>query len=989
MNKVQGTIRSLAPQDTLRHPELDRLVQCWLDCSSSDLFDLDNGPLTDIADDLVVVELTDDGHFLYVHYGLNIQTAGGLSMLGKRTDEFETGVGAFFARSYHEALMLRMPVVAVNKAKMTHVTHSWLRLLLPMPASDEGQPDRVLAMVRPLAHVSDVLADFTRDIGFLGGTLEPVIEDGLVLDFVLLSVSHVSELFADAHFETLSDLLGRPLTFDEIDKIQTASDGVTVINRELPESMKRFGCSFVLKVSGGNGQPLFSLADSTELLAARNKAEERKATMESFADIASDWLWETDENQEITMMSPAIKQVTGIPHTEYLGTSRLDLMGAPANAEVLVDHKADLAAHRGFRGFVYQVQLSDGRIMWVRANGVPRFSNSGSFLGYRGTGSNITDEVEAREQAARRAAELGEAHRIGRLGSWRYDRATNTAVFSPELCELIGLPRDTIGLPREDLRAMYTPESREKIDESHRKVIETGERDQVDLQLTCADGALIDLSMITRLEKSGDDDVGQLFGTVQDVTDRKKAERDLETLAFFDPLTGLGNRSYFGREMKETFTRVTTGGGLAGLLLLDLDHFKEVNDTLGHGAGDALLRRVADKLVRAAGHGAIVCRLGGDEFAIIIPWINAAVELETIASNINAAFSGSIKLNDGTVHVTTSAGMVIIPSQTVDAEEAMRFADLALYEAKSNGRNHAVLFHSSLDETVQERVNLARDLRKAIKQNELETHFQLQVDVMSGRVAGFEALMRWKHPERGYVPPSQFVPIAESSRLISDLGSWIVGDVCRQGKEWLDAGGAPLPLSVNVSVAQLWHTDVATEVRNALEETGFPAELLLVELTESVFSDEAMPRIQHLFDELRSDGVRIALDDFGTGYSSLSYLNALNFDKLKIDRSFVAGCDANAEKRRLLQGIVGLAKGLGMSLVVEGVENEKELQMVCDLGCDVVQGFLFARPKPFHEACLDAVQVEADYGLNPLMWKAEKYGSVAKWAQKRIGEKIT
>lgn len=964
-----------------RHPELEAFVEVWQGHDSARLFDLENGPLAAVADDLVVVELTDDGHFRYTHYGANVMKAGGLDMLGKRTDQFETGIGAFFARSYHEALIHQEPILAINKAKMTHVTHSWVRLLLPIAGVTDGEPDRVIAMVRPLTYVSDVLADFTRDIGFLGGTLEPILEDDMVVDFILMTVSHVSELFGDQHFETLSDLMARPLTFDEIDKILTATDGVTAINRELPASMDRFGRSLVLKVNGGNVQPLFSLTDSTELLAAHNKAEERKVAMESFADIASDWLWETDSDQVITMMSPAIKHVTGMPHTSYIGTSRMDLIGAPANADVLGDHKADLKAHRPFRGFVYQVTLPGGRVMWARANGDPLFGKDGTFLGYRGTCSNITDEVEAREQAARRAAELAEAHRIGRLGTWRYDRVTGVAVFSPELYELIGLPRETVGLPREDLRAMYTPESRERIDQSHQKVIETGKSDQIDVQLTCVDGTLIDLSMITRLENTGDHQ-GQLFGTVQDITDRKKAERDLEALAFFDPLTGLGNRSYFGRELKESFVRVATSETMAGLLLLDLDHFKEVNDSLGHGAGDALLRRAADLLVRAAGHGAVVCRLGGDEFAIIIPQINTAAELGVIAGTVNAAFAQPITLSYGVVHITTSIGMVMIPSQSVEAQEAMRFADLALYEAKSAGRNQAVLFHSKLDESVQQRVNLARDLRKAIEQNELETHFQLQVDVMSGRVAGFEALMRWKHPERGYVPPSEFIPIAESSRLISDIGCWIVHDVCRQGKAWLDAGGAPLPLSVNVSVAQLWHTDVAAEVLHALDQTGFPPELLWVELTESVFSDEAMPRIERLFDDLRAAGVRIALDDFGTGYSSLRYLNALNFDSLKIDRSFVTGSDVNTEKRRLLQGIVGLAKGLGMGIVVEGVETEKELQTVCDLGCDVVQGFFFARPKPFHEACLDAVQVEADYALQPVMWKSEDESAVAKWANK-------
>ncbi|MEM1289013.1 MAG: EAL domain-containing protein, partial [Pseudomonadota bacterium] len=216
-----------------------------------------------------------------------------------------------------------------------------------------------------------------------------------------------------------------------------------------------------------------------------------------------------------------------------------------------------------------------------------------------------------------------------------------------------------------------------------------------------------------------------------------------------------------------------------------------------------------------------------------------------------------------------------------------------------------------------------------------------------------------------------FIAIAESSPMIGEIGAFVLRHACAQGRAWLDAGGAPLAMAVNVSVAQLWHRDVAQDVRNALEETDFPAELLCVELTESVFEDGALPRIQALFAELKKIGVKLALDDFGTGYSSLKYLNTLAFDRLKIDRSFVQDCHLDAEKRRLLQGIVAMGQGLGMETVVEGVESEKELQIVADMGCNAVQGYYFARPRVFHEACLDAARVEAEFSLQPVMWRQE------------------
>jgi diguanylate cyclase (GGDEF)-like protein/PAS domain S-box-containing protein len=1238
VRRSQGTLRPIAPLDLQRSPDLKPVVDAWYQEPIERLTDLENGPLASVAGDLVIVESDGRGEFSYHHYGERVSQASGLDMQGKTTADFNSSVGDFFSHSYRETLLRKTPIYAVHKASKTHHTHSWERLLLPLPPGDGFKQPRVLAFVRPVALVADVLADFSRDIGFLGGTLEPVLDDGILIDFALLSLSDPVDVFGLQRMDRLTHLFGRPLTMEEIRAIQDAPDGVTALSCEVPDSLDRFGRTFQLKVIGDARQPVFSLTDATEFVVAceaadahkeamadfartasdwlwesdtdhnmvmlseavevatghppsffvgksrfafadepenaalfkehrkqvdarepfrdlvykikaadggdrwlringvprfdqdgvflgyrgtgsnitaeveakraleerkaamedfanvasdwmwetdtahtftfmsaaireqtgadpdryigvnwfelenvpgnaevfadmrrafdarepfanqaykgfredgsimwvrasgkprfsdtgvflgyrgtgsnitaeveaRKAADEQKAAMEDFAETASDWLWEVDADHIITMMSPAIEKFTGEPPTTYIGKSRFDLFVAPDNAEVLEKHRADIAARKPFSNFVFQFLLDDGRVMWARVNGKPRFSEDGTFLGYRGTGANITEEIEAREQAARRAQELADAHRVGRLGAWSFNHRTKMVTLSPEFLELVGLSSDQATQPLEKALQCFSPASREVVQRSFRRVLRSKGKDMVDVEWIAGRSKSMDLSVITQARLDAKGRVYEIYGTVQDITERKQAERALETLAFHDPLTGLGNRSYFSRELNSAMEQAANAGQNAGLLLLDLDHFKEVNDSLGHAAGDELLRRVAERLSMAVAGCGSVFRLGGDEFAAIVPNARSAAELGALASSIISAFAGTVKLNDGAVHISTSIGMAMLPAQTSDPDEGMRYADLALYEAKNAGRNRALLFHASLDKDVQDRVNLARDLRQAIKDDGLDTHYQLQIDVMKGKVQGFEALARWNHPTRGPIPPSTFIPIAESSRLIADLGAWMVRSVCRQGRVWLDAGGAPLEMAVNLSVAQLWHRDVESDITSALEETGFPPELLCVELTETVFGDEAMPRIQRLFAALKRLGVKIALDDFGTGYSSLQYLNDLSFDKVKIDRSFISNCDKHPDKMRLLQGIIGLGKGLGLGIIVEGVENERELQVISDLGCEVVQGFFFAKPKPFHQACLDAAQIEADYGFNPVFWKDQKRDGSEPSTEKRL-----
>ena len=341
-----------------------------------------------------------------------------------------------------------------------------------------------------------------------------------------------------------------------------------------------------------------------------------------------------------------------------------------------------------------------------------------------------------------------------------------------------------------------------------------------------------------------------------------------------------------------------------------------------------------------------LARLGGDEFAIIVPKCGDQSAIERLAGEVIAALSGSIVLDErGEVTVETSVGIVLIPRDGATASDLLRNADLALYRAKEEGRGRFAVFKPDMHTAVQHKTELARDLRRDVSENVgLTVNYQPQIGLSTGRVMGFEALMRWNHPTRGDVPPSEFIPVAESSRLICDLGLWILRHAAIQAKAWLDAGEPPREVAVNLSAAQLWYTDVVREVAGILEETGLPPHLLCIELTESLLADHAECRVRTVLRGLKDLGVSLALDDFGTDYSSLGYLTQLPFDKLKIDRIFVDGITNSDRARELLKGIIALGSGLGMAVVGEGAEKPEEIEILRKLGCDLAQGYVFARP---------------------------------------------
>lgn len=334
--------------------------------------------------------------------------------------------------------------------------------------------------------------------------------------------------------------------------------------------------------------------------------------------------------------------------------------------------------------------------------------------------------------------------------------------------------------------------------------------------------------------------------------------------------------------------------------------------------------------------------------------------LTGLADRLIGKLSVPVDLAEGEAFVGATIGIARLPEHGATAETAVRNADLALYMAKEAGRGRAQLFEPVYAQAVDQRLDLGRHLRHAVEAGTLEAHYQPQLDLRTGRVTSFEALLRWTHPERGPISPAEFIPIAESSGLIVDLGLWVLREACRQGRAWLDAGLPPRSVSVNVSPAQIWNVDFDAAVSAVLAETGFPAKLLCLELTESLFVDHTEQRISRTLTALSGLGVRLALDDFGSGYSSLGYLTRLPFHWLKVDRAFVDGISTAPEKRKLLGGIIALSHGLGMTVVAEGAELPAEVDVLGGLDCDLVQGFVFSPPVAADKAPLVAASIERE-----------------------------
>jgi diguanylate cyclase (GGDEF)-like protein/PAS domain S-box-containing protein len=448
-------------------------------------------------------------------------------------------------------------------------------------------------------------------------------------------------------------------------------------------------------------------------------------------------------------------------------------------------------------------------------------------------------------------------------------------------------------------------------------------------------------------------------GTIQDATERIMAQSEIERLANIDTLTGTSSRFRFFNRLRSETQRA---GASCTLFCVDLDRFKEVNDMLGHAAGDAVLKCIGQRLLAVAGSEEWVVRLGGDEFAVLMSGIQGGANAEIVADRIVAALSEPILLDGHKIVVGASVGVAMFPGHASDAESLLHNADLALYQAKSTGRSGHRIFDFPLKESIQQRKDIEQELKTALAEGQFELHYQPIVDARTGTTVSFECLVRWHHPRRGFLPPAKFLAVAEAAGLMADLGGWAIDQACGHAKAFPPEIG----VAVNVSASQFRSVNIFAQVRSALKTSGIAPSRLELEVTESVILANAAVA-QQVLSELRGLGVRISLDDFGTGYSSLSYLQRFAFNKVKIDRSFVAGMLGKPANAAIIRAVLLLGRDLAIDVVAEGVETEVQRAALLAEGCTLMQGYLFGKPKPFSDAMADLALARMRITAPPLI----------------------
>ncbi|BBH20122.1 hypothetical protein Back11_14670 [Paenibacillus baekrokdamisoli] len=428
---------------------------------------------------------------------------------------------------------------------------------------------------------------------------------------------------------------------------------------------------------------------------------------------------------------------------------------------------------------------------------------------------------------------------------------------------------------------------------------------------------------------------------IRDITERKKAQEKINQMVYLDPLTGLPNRHLLNDRLTQALDQANENKQIIGIMFIDLDRFKYINDTLGHAMGDRLLIEVAKRIQAIVGKGDTVSRQGGDEFIVLLP-NTTSDEITKKAHKIVDLFSKSVVISEHEMFVTPSIGISLYPSDGSDSENLIKNADTAMYRVKEQGKNSFQFYTPDMNEMVSKKMKLEIGLRKGLERGEFHVFYQPQVDIISGNVIGLEALIRWQHPEWGVISPAEFIPLAEETGLIIPIGEWVLYEACRQSKTWQNEGYPPLRMAVNISSRQFQQSNLLEVISKTLKETGLDPQYLELELTESIIQDSkyAISTMQ----QLKTMGIHLSIDDFGTGYSSLSYLKLFPIDTLKIDRSFTSNIFVDSKDAALVHTIINMAHNLDLKVIAEGVESQEQLHFLEQRQCNQAQGYLFSRP---------------------------------------------
>jgi diguanylate cyclase (GGDEF)-like protein/PAS domain S-box-containing protein len=504
-----------------------------------------------------------------------------------------------------------------------------------------------------------------------------------------------------------------------------------------------------------------------------------------------------------------------------------------------------------------------------------------------------------------------------------------------------------LGQPISSLLHLHVEEQREKAREEFLFAAKHGHVNTMETVIVHREGHHVHLNLMN-VPVTVDGEVKGTYIIFRDITEEKRTKETIQHMAFHDELTGLPNRRLLKRTLEETIRHSVPGVSRFAVLVIDIDRFKMINDSLGHAYGDQFLQMVADRLNHAAvGLSVTIARMGGDEFTLICHGDPSQDTAVRIAQRIIELIQIPFRLKDNDFYVSASIGIALYPEHGMDAEQLLKNADTAMYVVKRKGKNSFQFYSSLLNDHIMDKIVLESALRKAVERNELFIHYQPQINLHNQQVIGVEALLRWLHPEKGIIAPDVFIPIAEETGLINEIGNWVMREACQQMQQWQQQYGWNIPISINLSSHQFHQEQLISVIKNILHETKLKPEYLELEITESMMMDTY--KSTHILRELSGLGIKISMDDFGTGYSSLSYLKMFPIHKLKIDRTFIKDIPESEDGRAIVATIISMAHNLKMNVIAEGVETKEQLHFLTENGCDDIQGFYFSKPLPATE----------------------------------------
>ena len=596
---------------------------------------------------------------------------------------------------------------------------------------------------------------------------------------------------------------------------------------------------------------------------------------------------------------------------------------------------------------------SNGTTVWADVVAIPLLDPLGNPNGTVGTIQDITEQLDIVGEHAGQALRRSEQRYRQMLdtaqeGVWLRDGNARTVFVNRRMSDMLGYTaEEMMGRPVYDFMDAEARAEAERRFARRR----SGECQQHDVRYKHKDGS--DVWTIVSASPIYDDDgeFAGVFGMITDITERKRQEETVWRQAYHDALTGLPNRALFEDRLSQLIMMSDRQDVHLAIMFIDLDRFKQVNDTLGHDVGDQLLKIVAERISACLRSGDTVARMGGDEFTALLPGITQPEDVIKVAQKVLESLAQPIEVAGHELYAPGSIGISMYPTDGHDVQTLLKHADIAMYRAKEQGGGYS-MYTQSMNTNAMEHLVLESSLRKALQRKEFHLVYQPQVDLDSGEITAVEALCRWTHPDLGVIQPGQFIPLAEETGMIVPLGEWVLREACRQAEEWR-AAGHPRRVSVNISARQFAQPGLADIVASVLVETGLESRWLDLELTESTIMQNA-ESASEIISGLRALGVRLALDDFGTGYSSLSYLRQFRFDVLKIDRSFVADLVDDAVNQAVVRAIIDMSRSLGLDVVAEGVETNAQLRALKALGCTTAQGFLFCRPAKPADISVDA-----------------------------------